>query len=396
MLYTAEDLIDKSVPEIVEIMGGDFEIEFNGSHLIHYTSGGLCIYNDQTLPGFTFFIDEAESDFINISSGDFDSNLAFIKSNILDGKYEKFTFMSVYDGAAYNEEINANMDYEKISAITGYQNCIMTAGIERIIQDIDSTDMIESASIYYDTDYNDFIEYQPGDTILSTKMKCINPKIDCIVVFPKDNNEDSLTTNAIELSSYQDTIELGSTYKLYITSKYSVKDLKIEQANYLFKIYVWDDHIDLGAYAEGKTVVRVTDPDGNTAYCDLTVETSDVANEIEKFVSSIPYMFHDEAYINGDAVKMGMQLFIDSVSENYVTFHIENTTTGTYTDSFEAEVIESKGNSTNTCTLTDNLGDTYFCELKFSGNSIIIDLRKSNDSKTTNDISCSGKMIVFT
>ena len=37
--YTALELADKSLGEIIDIMGGDFEIEYNGKHLIYYTSG---------------------------------------------------------------------------------------------------------------------------------------------------------------------------------------------------------------------------------------------------------------------------------------------------------------------------------------------------------------------
>lgn len=44
-------------------MGGDFEVEYGGNKLVYYTSATVIMYNDNTLPGFAFYIDEAVADY---------------------------------------------------------------------------------------------------------------------------------------------------------------------------------------------------------------------------------------------------------------------------------------------------------------------------------------------
>ena len=114
--YTALELADKSLGEIIDIMGGDFEIEYNGKHLIYYTSGGLCIYNDETLPGFAFFV-EPRDDINREDLSSPEGNLDDVKTDILSGKYDGFYFVGVYDKAKYDDYISADMTYKEVSKV---------------------------------------------------------------------------------------------------------------------------------------------------------------------------------------------------------------------------------------------------------------------------------------
>ena len=147
--YTAADLINYSIPEIVALMGYDFDIELCGERLVYYTSGGLCFYNDDTLPGFAFFIDEAEGDISRINeNGEInDESYAKIKENILSGKYEDYDFFCIYGGAKYNDEITSDMRYVELSEILGSYELSPIIGSNAMRQPID---FYPPASVYYE------------------------------------------------------------------------------------------------------------------------------------------------------------------------------------------------------------------------------------------------------
>lgn len=119
--HTAAELIKYNVSELVALMGNDFDLERCGKRLVHYSDGGLCFYNDKTLPGYAFFLNEAEADLHSLQEAGKSDDEAFseIKENILSGKYKDYDFFSIYGGAKYNNEITSNMGYVEISEITG-------------------------------------------------------------------------------------------------------------------------------------------------------------------------------------------------------------------------------------------------------------------------------------
>ena len=142
--YYAVDLVNKPLSEILEIMGGDFNTEYEGEHLIYYTSGGFCIYNNETLPGFAFFVKPSEK-YSYDDLADPMSNLSGAKQDILDGKYDSIEFMGVYDTAKYNDKISADMTYLEVSEAIGRYELAPVAGSAAPRQSIDS-----NATVWYD------------------------------------------------------------------------------------------------------------------------------------------------------------------------------------------------------------------------------------------------------
>lgn len=132
--YYAVDLVTKPLSEIIEIMGNDYEVEFEGEHMLGITSGGVSIYNNTTLPGFAFFVggdpasDSAES----------------IKKKISDGTIHSYNSITVYGNAKYNESISADMTYLEVSKVIGSYELAPLVGSATIRQNIDS-----KATVYY-------------------------------------------------------------------------------------------------------------------------------------------------------------------------------------------------------------------------------------------------------
>lgn len=168
--YTAVDLAKMPLSEIIELMGGGFMIEYEGSHLIHYTSGGLCIYNDKTLPGFAFFVKPAEG----YSYDDLPdpSNLIDSKNAILQGEYQ-LDFLSAYGSARFDNVYSADMTYNEVVATRGSNEILPMAGAEEVRMAIESADGT-AGTIHYD--------YAGAANELV--MESQNPGIRGIVVFP--------------------------------------------------------------------------------------------------------------------------------------------------------------------------------------------------------------------
>ncbi|MCD8025686.1 MAG: hypothetical protein LUF33_01800 [Clostridiales bacterium] len=177
--YTAESLISKSLTEIIEIMGNDFEVEYSSERVIYYTGAVLYMYNDETLPGFVSFIDDVFSDYNQIfESEGKDRALEEIKENLLNGAYDNFTFMAAYSPAKYNDTISADMDYDEVQSELDNNNRLFNAGAGYVTQDIN-----ETATIYYDY-FDEQYAYDVGDYLPAEVMENANPNIKAIVVFP--------------------------------------------------------------------------------------------------------------------------------------------------------------------------------------------------------------------
>lgn len=186
--YTALELADKSLAEIIDIMGGDFEIEYNGKHLIYYTSGGLCIYNDETLPGFAFFVkprDDIDREELSSPEG----NLDDVKTDILSCKYDGFYFMGVYDKAKYDDNISADMTYKEVSEVLNTYELEPIVASSSLRQKL-CYDGQESTNNQVQYQYVEVQTYQKqteygvftAPNVESAKEK--NPSIKGIVVFP--------------------------------------------------------------------------------------------------------------------------------------------------------------------------------------------------------------------
>ena len=98
--YTAEDLASKNLSEIIDIMGGDFQVSDTDKLAVGYPTPIIHIYNDDVLPGFIFYIgDIGENESKNFSE---------IKKGILSGKYKDYSLMVLFDKAKLDELSETN------------------------------------------------------------------------------------------------------------------------------------------------------------------------------------------------------------------------------------------------------------------------------------------------
>ena len=148
--YSAVELADKSLSEIIEVMGGDFEVDNGQKHLIHYTSPpARNIYNDETLPGFVFFAEPKEG--VAYDQLAEDTDFDGVKADVLSGKLE-IAFIGLFDNAKYDENISVGMSYVDISEATGSYELALVAGSSAMRQAIAYTDNRKTpgATVYYE------------------------------------------------------------------------------------------------------------------------------------------------------------------------------------------------------------------------------------------------------
>ena len=173
--YYGVDLVNKPLSEIIDIMGGDFQTEYSGEHLIYYTSGGFCIFNNNTLPGFAFFVNPAEG-YSYDDLADPMTDLSGAKQDVLDGKYDSIDFMGVYDSAKYNDKISADMTYLEVSEAIGSYEVLPLVGAVYLRQAIDS-----NATVYYNNDHE----------LNEESAKSENPGIKGIAVMPNKQSKET-------------------------------------------------------------------------------------------------------------------------------------------------------------------------------------------------------------
>ena len=192
--HTAAELINYNVPELVALMGNDFDVELCGKRLVYYTSGGLCFYNDETLPGYAFFIDEAEGDISRLMEAGKSDEEAYaeIKENILSGKYKDYDFFCIYGGARYNDEITSDMRYVELSEILGSFDLAPIVGSMSMRQPIN---LDPPATIYYESVYGtvsyenvEISEEEHYDYYNIDEAKEVNPQAVKIAVIKETEN----------------------------------------------------------------------------------------------------------------------------------------------------------------------------------------------------------------
>ena len=119
-VYTAMDLVDKTLPEIIDLMGGEFDVE--GESAV----GGVIIYicNNNVMPDIKFQIEQ--TDFMEMMkyAADFGKNNGFSQSVVNEIKDKckagDSPFLIYLSGNAHlNKTITADMTYNQIAAASG-------------------------------------------------------------------------------------------------------------------------------------------------------------------------------------------------------------------------------------------------------------------------------------
>ena len=171
--YTAVELVDKSLSEIIEIMGGDFDVDNGQKYLIHYTSPpARNIYNNDTLPGFVFFVEPKEG--VAYDELAEDTDFDGVKADVFAEKLE-IKFIGLFENAKYDENISVGMSYVDISDAIGSYELLPPVGSEEMRQNIRYDDKeTPAATVYYRAS---------GDN--EEKARQQNPESWGIVVFPE-------------------------------------------------------------------------------------------------------------------------------------------------------------------------------------------------------------------
>ncbi len=182
--YTAEELLTKTVPEILEIFNDDIIVEYNGTHS-HFGSstGSLCFYNFDILPGFVFCPKGATEDIASHQGPITESDLSVIKHSIIVYHYEDLQFVAMMDDAKMNDEISAGMTYNEISAVTGNYATRPPAGQGLITQELTAfCDGAANASVTYETS-NEAMKHMSNDGYDQDYLKQENPKAMYIIAY---------------------------------------------------------------------------------------------------------------------------------------------------------------------------------------------------------------------
>ena len=175
--YTAVQLIDKTIPEIINIMGGEFDIDNEPG--VYYTSDGWYFYNEDKLPGMGFY-------FTDYNSADLD-NIAKLKNALKSGKY-KLDLIRVKGEGKLDTDINADMNYTQCTRIWGDFNCYVCANIPYLGYDVPSNDGTSSKLILFFDLPTEYADYQMDDRwltpISSDELHKKNPTLSHYIVKP--------------------------------------------------------------------------------------------------------------------------------------------------------------------------------------------------------------------
>lgn len=148
--YTAVELAGKSLNEIIEIMGGDYEADHLQLSNAFSSDGCPYIYNENKLPGFAFVAQEGDTSYSGIS---------------------------IMNGAKLNDTISANMTYNQIADTIGDMDGFL-AGQEGNIACRGSVDGYNITFCFIENNY--IRENKSGGQLPSDLLREGNPELQSI------------------------------------------------------------------------------------------------------------------------------------------------------------------------------------------------------------------------
>ena len=172
--YTAAELIEKDLGEIVEIMGGDFEVTNSKSVAFGGDGSPLWIYNDSTLPGFSFcpkIYWDYSSDFSDVKNE--------IKTAIDNGERD-YTGLIVTGSAKYNDTLSADTTYTQLAERFGDFD-MMAIGAEGHYYYSDEIDGRNVRFCIIDSDQRIY-EHSTNGKIYAAALRELDPTLSEIIV----------------------------------------------------------------------------------------------------------------------------------------------------------------------------------------------------------------------
>lgn len=148
--YTAVELAGKSLNEIIDIMGGDYEA--NHLQLSNAFSSDGCpyIYNENKLPGFAFVAQEGDTSYSGIS---------------------------IMNGAKLNDTISSDMTYNQIADIIGDMEGFLAGQEGNIV----CRSSVEGYNVTFCFIENNYIrENKSGGQLSSALLREGNPELQSI------------------------------------------------------------------------------------------------------------------------------------------------------------------------------------------------------------------------
>ena len=186
----AADLLTKSVPEIIEMMGGEFNYRQDAESFYDKvfdedeSNHGFYIYNFNVFPGMLFYLgNNAESQF-GFLKDEMDEAEALDKmgEDIRAGKYIELAEIYLFGSAKVDDRICADMDYNELTKAWGYLETLKYYGdflrqyISEYNPDIYLLEVYYQTSNHADKEFNDFITKE--------EMISENPEISYISIAP--------------------------------------------------------------------------------------------------------------------------------------------------------------------------------------------------------------------
>lgn len=117
---TAVDLIEKSIPEIISLMNGEYQI------IKTENDGYIYIQNQSVFPGMEFYVQVLGDDIIPASNGE-ELHSDSLKTNLESGKYP-LDGIQVNQSGKIDDSISADMDYTECCKVLGNFNCVSGTG----------------------------------------------------------------------------------------------------------------------------------------------------------------------------------------------------------------------------------------------------------------------------
>ncbi len=279
---TAEDLIDKSLSEIAEIMGDDFICERKDFSPAFGTGGGtLMIYDVSSLPGMAFHPASKSG-----MSQDYDEG-EDVKNNIKEGKYY-YDGIALYDEGKLNQNISANMTYNEVCDIIGYFDCKAAASETLMFNtDVDGNNVTFCFTTSNDEVFSQEVNKRINNGVVSKEdMKSLNPQLHSIAVFK--NTESTSSKSDTQYSDIFKTLPDSFSFSSGVGGWQTVIELN-------------EDGTFTGEFYDYEVVFTGEDyPKGTVYICNFNGKFTDV-NKIDDHTYSMRLDYINTSSTEGDS-----------------------------------------------------------------------------------------------
>lgn len=384
--HTAVDLIDKTIPEIISLMNGEYQIIKTENDLYIY------IQNQSVLSGMEFYVKVSGDDIVSANNGE------EIHNDTLRAKLEagELTLdgIQVNNSGKVSETIQANMDYKSCSKVLGDFNCIGGTGgylggdVSSISYDYNDNNAKVILKFNIPEEIYKDLSLGKISSVSSEQMEFYNPKLKNVVIRKSEAN-----TKPTNLTVNVDSTYIGEITKDNCTHYYK---MNINEDNSLFTVQCTNsnsvkggfdlpiDKLENGVYfyTNGSCYDRNQITGGRiNVFNNLTgtITVNDDGSLLWKTENSLPY----ELILNPNNMYSKEVLFTGTVNTEKDPLNVRKS------PSMEAEIIGriDKGSTVTVYSETDG-----WCEIEYNGgigyvSKYYIKVNGDTENQQTNSIS---------